>query len=833
MILAVRLAFRELRTGLRGLRVILACLALGVAAIAGVGSLRAGIDAGLAENGARILGGDLAIQGGSQPLPDTLRSWLHERGGRVSDIITMRSMAVAPTGRFPGARQLVELKAVDGAWPLIGAAKLVPSGALLPGHVAGEHLVLDRLGLKPGDQLEVGGLMLTLQAELTEEPDAVSNPSILGPRLLMRMDDLDRAGLAKAGAIVEHQLRVALPDGADLKQTVSDLRAAFPATGWRIRDKTDAAPSVSQFLDRTSLFMTLVGLSSLLVGGIGVANGVRAWLEARAKGLAILRCLGASPRLVFWICAIQVAVLAVSGIGIGLMVGALLPSLAAALLGNILPVAPETVLFWRPLALAGAYGVLVACVFALAPLARAMQISGGALFRDALMPQPARWRGWLIASVAAFAAALVGLTVLASPERRFALAFCGSAVAMLLLFRLGAWGLMRLARALHHHGGPALRLGLGNLYRPGNATPLMLVSVGLGLTTLAAVALIQGNIGRQVSERLPERAPSFFFIDIQNSQMAKFRDIVAADPAVSDLHEVPNLRARLVSLAGVPVEQVHATPDTVWALRGDRGLTYVGAMPDGTKLVAGAWWPADYTGPPQVSLDANLARGWGVKLGDVVRVNVLGRDIDLTVTSLRDVVWRSMGLNFTLVASPGLLERAPHTHIATVKVEPSGEAGLLRAVTDAMPNVSGIRMADILAAVGVLLGQIAAALAATGSLTLVAGGLVLAAAVASGQRRRIGEAVILKSLGASRAQIRSAWLAEFAALGLAAGLIAALLGSAASYAVVHYVMATDWSFLPLHLAATLVSCVAMMLLFGLFGTEAALRAKVAPLLRND
>jgi putative ABC transport system permease protein len=498
-----------------------------------------------------------------------------------------------------------------------------------------------------------------------------------------------------------------------------------------------------------------------------------------------------------------------------------------------LPVSPVSGLFWRPLTLAGAYGVLVASVFALAPLARAMRISGAALFRDSLMPQPTRWRVWLILSVAALAAALVALTVLASPERNFALAFCASAAAMLLVFRLGAWGLMRLARALHHHGGPALRLGLGNLYRPGNATPLMLVSVGLGLTTLAAVALIQGNIERQVSERLPERAPSFFFIDIQNSQMGKFRDIVAADPTVSDLHEVPNLRARLVSLGGVPVEQVHATPDTVWALRGDRGLTYAGTMPDGTRLVAGQWWPADYRGAPQVSLDANLARGWGVKLGDIIRVNVLGRDIDLTVTSLRDVVWRSMGLNFTLIATPGLLERAPHTHIATVRVTPSGEAALLRAVTDAMPNVSGIRIADILAAVGVLLGQIAAALAATGSLALVAGALVLAASVASGQRRRIAEAVILKSLGASRAQIRAAWLMEFAALGLAAGLIAALLGSAASYSVVHYVMAVDWAFLPMRLIETLASCVVMMLLFGYLGTEAALRAKAAPLLRNE
>jgi len=393
--------------------------------------------------------------------------------------------------------------------------------------------------------------------------------------------------------------------------------------------------------------------------------------------------------------------------------------------------------------------------------------------------------------------------------------------------------LMRAAAHIPALGRPVVRLALGNLYRPGTSTPLMLVSVGLGLSTLAAVALIQGNVQLQVAEQLPAAAPSFFFVDIQNSQMAQFTQIVKADPGVTELKEVPSLRARLVSVAGVPADQVKATPDTAWALRGDRGLTYAGAMPDGTRLVAGTWWPAEYQGAPLLSLDAAIARGWGVKLGDVIRVNVLGRDIDLTVANLRDIAWRSMGINFTFMASPGVLDRAPHTHIATVRATDESQGRLLRAVTDALPNVSGIRVADILAAVGVLFAQIGTALAATGSLTLAAGALVLAGAVASGQRRRIAEAVILKSLGATSGQIRASWLVEFGALGLTAGLIAALIGTASSYGVVHYVMGTDWAFLPETLAITILACIVLMLLFGFAGTETALRAKAAPLLRND
>jgi putative ABC transport system permease protein len=681
--------------------------------------------------------------------------------------------------------------------------------------------------------MTIGSTTLDLGAAIIDEPDRVSTPSILGPRVLMRLEDLPATALVRPGAIVEHQLRAAFPPGADIAGEITGLRAKFPGTGWRIRDRSNAAPQVTQFLDRTSLFMTLVGLTSLLVGGIGVANGVRAWLESRARSIATLRCLGASPGMVFATSAIQVAVLALLGIGIGLLVGGLLPIAATKFLAGVLPVPPVSGFFLRPLALAAAFGVLTAASFALWPLARAMRISGAALFRDAVLPEQGRPRPWLIAATIALVGSLVTLTVVSAAEWKFALGFCAAAFATLGLFRVGAWGLMRAAARIRVPGRPWARLGLGNLYRPGTATPLMLVSVGLGLSTLAAVALIEGNVQRQVTEQLPSNAPSFFFVDIQNNQMGRFRQVLAQEKGVTEMAEVPSLRARVTAVGGVPVDQVRATPDTTWALRGDRGLTYAAKPPDGTRLVQGEWWPADYAGPPLVSFDANLARGWGVKLGDVIRVNVLGRDIDLKVANLRDIAWRSMGINFTMVASPGLLDRAPHTHIATVRTTDESQGRLLRAVTEALPNVSGIKVADVLAAVGALFGQLGAALAATGSLTLAAGALVLGSAVASGQRRRIGEAVILKSLGASRSQIRAAWLVEFGVLGATAGILAALIGTASSYGVVHYVMGTDWAFLPGTLALTILGCIALMLLFGFAGTEAALRVKVAPLLRSD
>jgi putative ABC transport system permease protein len=835
--LAFRLARRELRGGVRGLIIVLLCLALGVAVIAAVGTLRAAIDGGLAADGRALLGGDLEIDGGSQKLPNTLRDWLRARGAELSDVVQMRSMLVAPSGE----RQLIELKAVDAVWPLVGAPVLSPAmpvaDALAPHDgqygLLAEQLVLDRLGLHPGDRVRLGNATFRISAVLLSQPDQAATAALLGPRALISAAALPQTGLVVPGSMVRYALRLTMPSPSAAPVLVSALRAAFPDTGWRIRDTSNAAPGVTRFIDQTSQFLTLVGLTSLLVGGIGVANGVRAWLDARARTIATLRCLGASTRTVFAVCLIQVLVLAIAGIVVGLLAGTALPLLGMTFLKNLLPAPPVLGIYPAPLLMAACYGLLTALTFALWPLGRAARIPGAALFRDALLPERTVPTRKLVAVNTALALALIALTVITATDRRFALYFCGAALATLVLFRLGGVVVTRLARAAPRLTAPWARLGVANLHRPGNATALLLVSVGLGLSTLASVALIEGNVRREVLEQLPANAPSFFFVDIQNDQLARFEQIARASPGVQDLAQVPMLRARIVAVNGVPADQVRAAPDTRWALSGDRSLTYAATPPSGTHIVAGHWWPSNYDGPPLVSLDAGLAEGWHVRLGDTIRVNVLGRDIDLTVASLRDIAWQSLTLNFVLVASPGLLAHAPHTHIATVRVAGPDQGALLRAVTDALPNVTGIQVADVLAAVAALLGQVAAALAATGSLALAAGALVLVGAVAAGQRRRTAETVILKTLGATRMQIRAAWLVEFGLLGLAAGVLAGLVGTAASYAVLHYIMHAGWIFLPGTLAETLIAALAMMLFFGYVGTAAALRNKAAPLLRNE
>ncbi|MEO3474682.1 FtsX-like permease family protein [Roseomonas sp. CAU 1739] len=827
--LALRFARRDLRGGVKGLRIVLACLALGVAAITAVGTLRAGVEAGITADGARILGGEVEVASQQGPLPQPAVDWLAAHSARLSRVTAMRAMAVAPSGD----RTLVELKAVDDAYPLFGTLVLDPPGRLAPREVVVEPVVIDRLGLAPGAEIRIGDARFILRGTVSAEPDKVASPAIFGPRAMIAMADLEATALVQPGSLVTFEYRVALPEGADRNAFVANFGAAFPQNGWRIRTADAAAPSVNRFVDRAAFFLTLASLTALLVGGIGVATGVRSWLDQRARTIATLRCLGASPGVIFTTYLMQVLALAGVGIAIGLAVGFGLTMAAATALADALPVPPRLGFYPAVLGLAALYGLLTAFAFAMWPLGRAMEIPGAALFRDTLQPAGVRPRLALVAATALAGLALAVLIIGTAENRAFAAYFVAGAVATLIVFRIGALGLMAIARRFRAVRRPSLRLGLANLHRPGAPTPLILVSLGIGLTTLAAVALIEGNIRRQIADQLPAAAPNFYFIDIQSDQARDFDRVAAAQPSVSDVRRVPSMRARIVAVNGVPVEQVRATPESAWALRGDRGLTYAATPPEGTRIVQGAWWPADYRGEPLVSFDANLARGWGVGIGDTITVSVLGRDIPLRIANLRDIAWRGLGLNFVLVASPGLLEAAPHTHIATLRSDAAREGAVLRAISEAFPNVSGIRVRDALEQVAALLARIGTALSATASLTLAAGALVLAGAVAAGQRRRVRDAVVLKTVGATRAQIRRAFLVEFGLLGATAGVIAAGIGTAAAWGVVRFVMGGDWIFLPGTLAAVVLACTALTLAFGYAGTALALRARPAPLLRNE
>ena len=838
--LALRLARRELRGGLRGFGVFLACLALGVAAIAAVGTVSNGVLEALRDDGRRILGGDFDLRLVHRPATPEHLAWLNARA-EVSLATDLRAMARVPGPE--GRRTLVELRGVDSLYPLYGAVRLEPAqdlaGALAKRDgrwgAAAEPALLRRLGVAPGDTLRVGELDYEVRAALAFEPDRAAKIVSFGPHFLVAGESVVETGLVQPGSLIHYHYRLRLPPGSDMGAFRAALTETFPDAGWRIRGSDRAAPGVTRFIERLALYLTLVGLTALLVGGLGVANAVGAYLEGRVGTIATLKCLGAPGRLIFRTYMAQIMILAALGVAIGLALGAAAPYALAGLLSDLL--GWEVSLGLQPAALlmAAVFGLLTAAAFSLWPLARARWVPGANLFRDAVAPFPMPpWRAErrTLAAIALAGLVLAALAVISAADRWLGLFFVLGAMATLALFRLTGAGIVALARRAPRPRRTGLRLALANLHRPGAPTGSVVASLGLGVTVLVAIALVEANMGRQVREELPVNAPGFYFIDIQPDQIEAFTALVEAHPGTRELRRVPSLRGRIAAVNGTPSNRLSIPPDIAWVFRGDRGLTWAAAPPADTQIVAGSWWPADHDGAPLVSLDAEVGRLMNIGPGDSLTLNILGREVEVEIANLRVIDWSQLGINFVMIFSPGLLESAPQTYIATVRAAAAAEDEIERAVTDRFANVTSIRVKEVLAMVSQLLGHIAAALRVAGSVALVAGILVLAGAVAASHRRRVYDAVVLKVLGARRADVARAFLAEYGLLGAVTTLVAGAVGSLAGYLILTEVMHMPFVFMPAPVVATALGAALITLVFGFAGTWRALGRKAAPLLRN-
>ena len=835
---------------MHGFRIFLACIALGVAAIAAVGWVSEAMLAGLRQDGQVILGGDLDVHLRHREIADEQRAWLAARGA-LSESAELRTMAQAaqPPDTATGdavaesdaARRLVELRAVDQAYPLYGVVGLEPAigiGAALAkkdglwGAVA-EAALLERLGLAPGDRLEIGESVYQLRAVLVDEPDKISRGFAFGPSVVISRESLAETGLVQPGSLLSHHYRLRLPPQDDVRALRDDLDEAFPDVGWRVRDTRAAAPGVQRFIDRLALYLTLVGLTTLLVGGLGVLNAVKSYLDGKLATIATFKCLGASTRQVFQVYLFQIAVIALVGIAIGLLVGAGAAATALWALGDRFGWQAATGFYPQPLVLAALFGLLVAATFAWLPLARAGRVSPAGLFRALVAPAGARAgpAAWL--AVGLGVGLLAAIAIWTASDRWIAFLFVCGAAGSFAVFRLAGALVVAGARRLPRPKRAGLRLALANLHRPGAPTPSVVLSLGLGLTVLVAIALVEGNLGKQMRESLPADAPAIYFLDIQPDQAEDFERTVRAVPGLEELRRVPMLRGRITAVNGTPPDQLEIPPHVGWIFRGDRGLTWTRQPVPNAELTAGGWWPENYGGPPLVSLDTEVGAALGLGPGDRLTINVLGRNVEVEIANLRVIDWETLGINFVMVFSPGFLEAAPQTQIATVKADPAAESAIERAVTARFANITAIRVRDALETVAQLIGHMATALRLTAVVGLAAGVMVLAGAVAAGHERRVYDAVVLKVLGARRRTLARAFLVEYGLLGLVTAVIAAAIGSLAAYYVLTDLMELDFTFLPGTAAATACLGVLVTLLLGFWGTWRALAQKSAPLLRND
>lgn len=837
-----RFALRNLKGGLSGFRVFIVCIALGVAAITGVSSLSNALTDGLGKQAKTILGGDLSFSRIHREATPEERAKFDSLG-QTSFGITTRAMARLPQD---GNTALVELKAVDAAWPLTGKPELspdLPLSALFAETngiygAAAEPALFERLQIKPGAIVQIGNARFEVRATLQSEPDKLATGIGFGPRFLTSEAGLRASGLIQPGTLARFTYRILLPGNAD-EATARDqgekLRATMPQGEFDMRTRSNVAPQFNRNVERFTQFLAIVGFTALIVGGVGVANAVAAYVERRRPTLATMKSLGATGSDVFFLALIEVALLALIGIAIGVIAGAILPFVVGGLFGDLLPVALDVHLYPGTLLLGAVYGLLASLVFSLGPLGRVHDVPVSALFRDHVELGKAWPRKRYLIALLVAAALLVTVSILFAYDRRVAMYAALGVGGSFLILRVVASGIMLAARAWPRPKSTVGRLAVSSLYRPGTLTPSLVLSLGLGVALLVAIALIDANINRQLGESLPEKAPSLFFVDIPNNDAAQFDSFIKSRAPEGQLDRVPMMRGRIINLKGQDAAKISAPENAAWVLEGDRGITYAAEIPKGSTLVAGEWWPADYKGKPLVSFDAELARALKISVGDSITVNVLGRPIEATIANLRRIDWQSLGINFVMVFSPNTFAGAPATSLATLTL-PEGarsyEAGLLAEVAKAFPMVTAIGVREALEQVNSLVSKLALAIRGASAVTIFASVLVLAGALGAGQRARIGDAVILKTLGATRVKLFAAFLLEYGLLGAVTALFGFLAGSLAAWAIVTRLMNLSFHWL---IGAALSACIiaiVVTVLFGLIGTWRILSQKPAAYLRN-
>ena len=833
---ALRLVKRELRGGLRGFGVFLTCLFLGVFAISAIGSFTESAKSGLLADASALLGGDLELRLAHRELPVAALDFLTTEG-ELSHVITMRTMVANNTG---SKRVLAELKAVDTAYPLYGTINLEPQqsmtsaldhtgelGALVEGPL------LSRIDVKVGDLVKVGSAQFRIRGIINYEPDRSLRPFNLGPRFLTSLAGLSATGLLQPGSLVYHAYRLRLPDRTTAKELKTKLTERFPEAGWRLQTWREASPRVRFFLDRMNQNLTLIGLCALLVGGLGVSGAVRGYLTGKLTHIATMKCLGAPANLIFTAYLLQVLFLGALGSSAGLICGAALPFVLDGLLGAHLPVPLAPAIHWLVLLRAALFGILIALVFSLKALGIARRVSPAMLFRGYNDNSDQHPGNGIRLTIALAALSLAALAVFTSTDQTMAFWFICGATICFGVFRLAASLVVSLARRLPKAGNPSLRLGLGNIHRRGSPAGSALFSLGLGLTALVIIMLVQANLGDMVNETAPGEAPSFFFLDLQTDQVADFEATTQALTEVTKVERYPTLRGRITAIAGTPVKMANIAQNVRWAVRGDRFLSYSAGLPPETKIVAGQWWADDYSGGPLVSITADIAKGFGVDVGDTLSVNVLGRQVTATIASLREVDWSTLNLNFAILFSPGVLENAPQTHIASIHLPPEHEEVAYATITNKFPNVSAISTREILKNVSRTLDRIGTAFSSMAGIALITGFLVLAGAVSADQHRRIHDAVVFKVCGATRYDILGAFAIEFLLLGFIAGCLSAVIGSLAAMGILKGSMKMSFSLHPGTIIATIVTGIVLTLLLGLLGTWKALGHKPATYLRGE
>ncbi len=862
--MALRLAWRETRADWRRFTYFFVCIALGVAALVGVGLFAANMDRAIQREARGLLAADVELRTARPLTPEgeTILARFDGRGIARMHVSELVAMAAASAGT-----QLIELKAVEPGYPFYGKLRADPEdapAALFGGSqvLAGETLLI-RLGLKVGDRLKIGQADFRIAGVLKKEPDRAAGAFSFGPRVLMSGQSLDATQLVQPGSRVTHRYLFKLPEALSPRAVQGELASTFPDKTLRVSTYQESQPILRRFLRQLTMYLGLVGLIALMVGGIGVAGSVRAFLKEKLETIAVLKALGAESRTILQVYFTQTLLLGLVGSLAGAALGAALQIALPPLVKTWLTIDLEFQFAWLPFVRGVAMGLLTTALFSLWPLLEVRHVRPNLIFRREVSEEPAGSPGraaWIAGALLALA--LAGLALWQAGSWRAAGLFIGALVAALGLLQGAAWLAVRLARfiagarapigmgsdapaprARAGRAGRSLSLpglsliwrqGLANLYRPGSQAKTILVSVGVGVMVILAIHLVERNILWEIGENIPADAPSFFFIDIQPDQKDAFARLMA-ERGHADIRLTPLVRSRLWALNGKPVRREnHEEREHDWYYTREYVLTFQEGLPKDNVVVKGQWWDSPgSSGHMRVSVEEEAAHRLGLDLGSTVAFDIQGATVSGTVTSIRKVEWGNMSTNFYFIFEPGALDGAPMTYVATARVNPTEEVPLQRAVVAAFPNVSAINIRDVLDSVARVVDRISLVIRFMAGLSILAGSVVLAGALAATRFRRIYEAMILKAVGATRGTVAGIFAVEYALLGAAAGVIGTGLAVALAWGVGRWILDVKWLFQPAALAWGIAATMAGTILVGFLSTYRILGQKPLPVLRRE
>ena len=834
------LAQRGLDWRFKGLRLLLVCLVLGTAALSAIGTLTGAIEGELRTRGREMLGADVEFTlAARQPTSDE-RAAIAAMGD-LSEGARLQAMATVPGAETRATP--VELKAVDAKWPLYGRFTLADGKSVGPPQGLSAWIapgVADRLDVKTGDRIQVGKAVLSVGGIIGSEPDRLAEGFSLGPTIIISKAALDASALVQPGSMVRTKLRVKLPASADPVALGESIKAKYPLAGYEVRTREKASPSLDRFVSRMGQFLVLVALAALAIAGIGIGNGVNSYLEARRNSIATLKILGASSGDIARIFLLQLAAASSLAILAGLAVGISVTPLLGQALKGLLPIEPGLVIDARALAIAAAYGALISLTFAAPPLVRARDFPAMALMRARVNPLASQWRAVLL-PVGLGLAGIAALAILTAPQPLLAAGFLGGAALLFVLLTLLGKGLTALAARIPRPKGAIARMALANLHRPGAQTSALVVALGFGLASFVLLAGVQTSLDGNIVSRVPTRAPDYFVLDVPRDRMDAFDAVVKGAAPAADIRTVAALRGSIVAYgppnAMTRVADLKQIPDNAWPLRGDRGLTYSDALPEGNVLTQGAWWTPNYTGEPLVSVDDDLRTVLGLKLGDRIAVSILGVERSAKIASFRQINWENMGFNYVLVFSPNAIADAPHNLAATISLPaqaktPQVRRAILAGLVKALPSSSVIEIGPVLGQAREILSQMGTAILAAASVAILAGMAVLAGAIAAARERKSYDNTILRVLGASRRQLLILLLAEYGLLSALLAGVALLLGTGVAWGVIVLLFEFDW--LPdwPRILGVLGGGVALVMGLAITGSVGLLRTRPAQVLRE-